>query len=214
MRDLVKLVGLDFSSFLVMGRRYLWWSLVISIALYVIPFLNGDFALPLACGNAGASISILMMPFACADRHGLEKLYSMLPVRRSTIVASHYIFGLIVAVIIDLFSLLIIGVGMVARNNPIHDPLSSSWILIFGAGLVFFQLIFSFPLMIGFGFQRAVLSSYLPFAFILILLFLDSTLDIRLDALRPWYGAIAILFILALAFSWWLSTVLYKKREF
>ncbi len=61
------------------------------------------------------------MPFVGVDRQGMENLYTMLPVRRTTIVAGHYLFGLMTVGLIDACSMLIIGLGWMARVNPIRD---------------------------------------------------------------------------------------------
>lgn len=70
MRNLVKLVCLDLSSFYG-SRRLYFWSTLTSIVIYLIIFLNGNLALPFAGGTIGASVGILMMPFVITDRHGL-----------------------------------------------------------------------------------------------------------------------------------------------
>lgn len=79
----------------------------------------------------------------------------MLPVRRTTIVAGHYLFGLMTVGLIDACSMLIIGLGWMARVNPIRDSQAFGWMLCFGTALMLFQIILSFPLMIGLGFKRA-----------------------------------------------------------
>ena len=68
--------------------------------------------------------------------------------------------------------------------------------------------------MIGLGFKRAPLAAYFPLAILLIAVFLERSFQVDLDALKPWFGVIVAIFISAFIFSWWLSTVLYKKREF
>ena len=109
MRDLVKLVGLDLAVFHTNSKKYFWFGTLISIVLLLLPFLNGDLATPLAGGITGLSIGLLMMPFVGVDRQGMENLYTMLPVRRTTIVAGHYLFGLMTVGLIDACSMLIIG---------------------------------------------------------------------------------------------------------
>ncbi|MCT4384157.1 hypothetical protein EFT54_02470 [Lacticaseibacillus paracasei] len=76
------------------------------------------------------------------------------------------------------------------------------------------QMTLSFPLMIGLGFQRAPLAAYLPIGIVLLAVFIEASLDLDLAGLRPWLTAFSILLIVAFAFSWWLSTYLYKRREF
>lgn len=187
---------------------------MISIVLLLLPFLNGDLATPLAGGITGLSIGLLMMPFVGVDRQGMENLYTMLPVRRTTIVAGHYLFGLMTVGLIDACSMLIIGLGWMARVNPIRDSQAFGWMLCFGTALMLFQIILSFPLMIGLGFKRAPLAAYFPLAILLIAVFLERSFQVDLDALKPWFGVIVAIFISAFIFSWWLSTMLYKKREF
>ncbi|BAN75114.1 conserved hypothetical protein [Lacticaseibacillus casei DSM 20011 = JCM 1134 = ATCC 393] len=187
-------------------------ALVITLGLV---FLNGDLSTPLAGGIIGASIGILILPFISTDRSGLEKLYAMLPIQRHTIVASHYLFGLIVTILIDGIAMLIIGVGTIARFNPVRDAQSFWGILLFGTGLVLFQIMLSFPIMIFLGYQRAPLAAYLPVTLILVIvIFLERSLNLTLTSMRPWLGLMAVVLILLFAFSWWISTVLYDKREF
>ncbi|WP_045628565.1 ABC-2 transporter permease, partial [Lacticaseibacillus paracasei] len=92
-----------------------------------------------------------------------------LPIQRHTIVASHYLFGLIVTILIDGIAMLIIGVGTIARFNPVRDAQSFWGILLFGTGLVLFQIMLSFPIMIFLGYQRAPLAAYLPVTLILVI---------------------------------------------
>ncbi|HAJ55140.1 MAG TPA: hypothetical protein DCL56_10855, partial [Lactobacillus sp.] len=101
MHDLVKLVSLDLSSLFAGNSRYRWGSMLALVITLGLVFLNGDLSTPLAGGIIGASIGILILPFISTDRSGLEKLYAMLPIQRHTIVASHYLFGLIVTILID-----------------------------------------------------------------------------------------------------------------
>lgn len=214
MRNLVKLVCLDLSSFYG-SRRLYFWSTLTSIVIYLIIFLNGNLALPFAGGIIGASVGILMMPFVITDRHGLEKVYTMLPVRRQTIVASHYLFGLIMMVLIDLSNILTIGIGLFARSNPVRDLQDVWWLMLIGTAFIILQITLSFPMMIGMGFQRAPLTAYLPMVLVLVIaVFLDKSLNFTLDSLRPWLGLIALALILLFALSWWLSIQLYQKREF
>lgn len=215
MHDLVKLVSLDLSSLFAGNSRYRWGSMLALVITLGLVFLNGDLSTPLAGGIIGASIGILILPFISTDRSGLEKLYAMLPIRRHTIVASHYLFGLIVTILIDGLAMLIIGVGTIARFNPVRDAQSFWGILLFGTGLVLFQIMLSFPIMIFLGYQRAPLAAYLPVTLILVIvIFLERSLNLTLTSMRPWLGLMAVVLVLLFAFSWWISTVLYDKREF
>lgn len=139
----------------------------------------------------------------------------MLPVRRQTIVASHYLFGLIMMVLIDLSNILTIGIGLFARSNPVRDLQDVWWLMLIGTAFIILQITLSFPMMIGMGFQRAPLTAYLPMVLVLVIaVFLDKSLNFTLDSLRPWLGLIALALILLFALSWWLSIQLYQKREF
>lgn len=214
MRNVAKLVALDMGALYSGTHKYRWWSYLVAFLIVLIAFLNGDAATPLAGAITGTSVGILMMPFASVDRHGLEQLYTMLPIRRREIVASLYLFGLLVMLMIDLYAAFIVAVGMIARFNPIHDYHAIIWMLFFATGLVLLQMTLSFPLMIGLGFQRAPLAAYLPIGIVLLAVFIEAGLDLDLAVLRPWLTAFSILLIVAFAFSWWLSTYLYKRREF
>ena len=76
----------------------------------------------------------------------MEQLYTMLPIRRREIVASHYLFGLLVMLMIDLYAAFIVAVGMIARFNPIHDDYHAIiWMVFFATGLVLLQMTLSFP---------------------------------------------------------------------
>ncbi|HAJ55139.1 MAG TPA: hypothetical protein DCL56_10850, partial [Lactobacillus sp.] len=69
--------------------------------------------------------------------------------------------------------------------------------------------------MIFLGYQRAPLAAYLPVTLILVIvIFLERSLNLTLTSMRPWLGLMAVVLILLFAFSWWISTVLYDKREF
>lgn len=215
MRNLVKLVCLDLSSLYAGSRRYQLGVVLVFVVITGLVFLNGELATPLAAGVIGTSIAILLMPFISVDRNGLEKLYAMLPVHRHMIVASHYLFGIIAAILVNGLAMFIIGIGTVARVNPVHDTQSFWWTLLFGTGLVFFEVTLSFPLMIYLGYQRAALAAYLPVTLIfVIILFLEQNLNLTFASIRPWLGLVAGILVLIFALSWWLSTILYQKREF
>ena len=68
--------------------------------------------------------------------------------------------------------------------------------------------------MIGLGFQRAPVSCLFTDWHCVTRRFIEASLDLDLAGLRPWLTAFSILLIVAFAFSWWLSTYLYKRREF
>lgn len=215
MHELVKLVRLDLSSLYAGSRYYRLVPVLAFLVTAVLVFFNGDLATPLAGGAIGASIGLLIMPFISVDRNGLEKLYAMLPIHRHMIVASHYLFGIIVAIFVDGLAMLIIGIGTIARFNPVHDTQSFWWMLLFGTGLVFSQITLSFPLMICLGYQRAALATYLPVTLIFVIaIFLERNLNFTLASIRPWLGIVASILVLIFALSWWLSTILYQKREF
>lgn len=214
MRNVAKLVALDMGALYSGTHKYRWWSYLVGFLMVLVPFVNGDFAMPLAGANAGTSVGILMMPFASTDRHGLEQLYTMLPVRRREIVSSHYLFGILVMLLIDLYAAIIIGVGRIARFNPIHDPHAISWMMFFATGLVLLQITLSFPLMIGLGFQRAPLAAYLPIGIVILAVFLETSLDLDIKVLHAWNPVLLGILIAAFGLSWWLSTYLYKRREF
>ena len=109
MRNVAKLVALDMGALYSGTHKYRGWSYLVAFLIVLIAFLNGDAATPLAGAITGTSVGILMMPFASVDRHGLEQLYTMLPIRRREIVASHYLFGLLVMLMIDLYAAFIVA---------------------------------------------------------------------------------------------------------
>ena len=211
MSDLAPMVRLDLHS-LVAQRRMFLIFVVMSAAF---AFAGGvTFSMPLL---AVVGMMIGLSLFGTAETNKLTMLYGSLPVRRRTVMVSHYLVAAGMTTLAIVIGMLFAGVASVVRGESAEGLLMSGVAVV---GALFVVLSFMIPLQVRFG---AMTGSFVALAVTMVISGIVgfglgqealAGLLASLNAAGPWLvaGLVAV-GLVGLAVSVLVSIRIYERQD-
>lgn len=186
-------------------------------------------------GEGASAIGILMVygaifasyPFAVGEKNGIDGLYTILSIKRKTVVKGRYIFSFLIslctALLACFFSVTILL--LLNKEAPIVDIFMTALILLFVFTLI--QAI-QLPIFFKLGYERARLIAYLPFIGLTVAVLVVANMMENVAFEKTAYAfikwawgkptitvlIIVVLWIMAIAISYKLSLKFYRRRDF
>ena len=224
MNKALKLVRLDFITV----KPYLGLkSLLIFVGVALIILIT-DY-------SAAAAIGLLMVfaalyvsyPFSVGEKNNIDVLYTILSIKRKTVVLGRYLFSLILDLCAGLFAFIVSFVALTVMQKS-FDALESFFVtvilfLIFGV-IQAVQL----PIYFKLGYAKAKLLAYLPFFVLPLMTLIFPNIFMNVfsaeltTTLVDWLAANLLVTILSAGMIWFaimaisykISLSFYRKRDF
>lgn len=154
--NIKKLIRLDFYTMKPLAN--------IMMLFLIVPVILGLVA------DEGMSIMVTMtfvvfmlnVVFAISEKSHFNKLYGILPIKRSQSVISRYLFSLIILGMTALFSFLIYCLLSLVQNGSIHWLHGFSFLILSSTISIFFISI-QYPFYFHFEYSKATMMSILPY---------------------------------------------------
>lgn len=205
--------GLLIKDFLLLKQqRLVLLGLLAFYSMYAVTFAGAEFIASMVV------IICLMLPLstmAYDEKSKWDKYALSMPIKRTTIVLSKYLFAILA---MGIGAILILGICFLASLFKDGVPIKETLLVTLTAnGLALLYLSFMFPALFKFGVEKARILMlgfvFLPTMVIIMLPEIGVPLP-SLETLKSYIYIFSILLVVLLVMSYRISVGIYKKREF